>query len=403
MEDIKNNGGRTAGLRDVLSPPEQAHTLLCAVLFLFSCFVLATSDIPNLCAMYMLACAVYYYMLTRSVRGLIIYAIPVLLLFIASPLFPAIPTLMLLPTCFLSLTVGGSCGGFLLTHAKGVRRTLPLAALPVVAWGAVALVTGDPLRGLLVLLPTAVAVVSAVCLVRTVPRTASTLAIAATIAVALAIAALITLAATDALSANAIGNIADALREGIIKVMQEGEATLIAEQGQGLGLSPTAISNAAVLIVNMMPGLLLALCGITAFLIWRTLLQELLAFRSLPRLPLILSGMTISRLCALLFLAFSLLSMIANSSTATLFGTVCQNVALALTPPLALVGFTSLMPGAGARSCLSTVLGFALLFLLFFNVITAITLSAIIGAVQVLIHRPPKNTGNTPPNNDNSQ
>ena len=156
----------------------------------------------------------------------------------------------------------------------------------------------------------------------------------------------------------------------------------------------------ALLILNL---LLLAACGITAFFVWRTLLQELLAFRSLPRLPLVLSGMTVSRLCAVLFLAASLLSMIANSSTATLFGTVCENLALVLTPTLSLIGFTSLLPGSGARSCLSTMLGFALIFLLFYNFVTAVSLSAMLGAVQVLIHRPKGGSNGTPPENDSHQ
>lgn len=402
MEDIKNGEVRAAGLRDVLSPPEQTHSLLCAVLFLLSCFVLAASDVPNLCAMYLLACVVYYYMLTRSVRGLILYAVPVFLLYVLSGMLPAIPTPMLLPACFLCLTVGGGCGGFLLTHAKSVRQWLPLCALPVVAWGAVFLVTGDPLRGLLVLIPTAVAAVSAFCLLKTVPRTASTLTIAATLTVSLGIAALVTLAATHTLSAEGIAALAQSLREGVIGMYTEMEA-LYAERGMTLGLSVTDIGNAAVLFVNVLPGLFLAACGVTAFFVWRTLLQELLAFRSLPRLPLVLSGMTVSRLCALLFLAASLLAMIANTNTATLFGTICQNLSLVLTPPLALIGFTSLLPGAGARSCLSALLGVALLFLLFYNFITAISLSAMIGAVQVLIHRPKGSADGSPPKNDNHQ
>ena len=402
MEDKKNNEVRTAGLRDVLSPPEQTHTLLCAVLFLLSCFALAASDVPNLCAMYMLVCAVYLYILTRSVRGLILYAIPAFLLYTLSDMLPVIPTPMLLPTCFLCLTVGGSCGGFLLTHAKGVRRYLPLAALPVVAWGAVFLVTGDPLRGLLVLIPTAIAVICAFCLLKTVPRTASTLTIATTLTLSLGITALVTLAATDMLSADSIAALAQSLRDGVVSMYTEMEV-LYAEYGMTLGLSVTDIGNSAILFVNVLPGLLLAACGVTAFFVWRTLLQELYAFRSLPRLPLILSGMTVSRLCAILFLATTLLSMIANDSTATLFGTVCQNLAIVLMPPLALVGFTSLLHGAGTRSCLSTLLGFALLFLLFYNFVTALTLSAVIGAVQVLIHRPKGGANGAPPKNDNHQ
>lgn len=400
MEDMKVKEELTPKLRDVLSPPDGARTLLCAVLFLLSCFVLPTSDFADLCGMYILGCAVFYYMLTRSVRGLIVYAVPVFLLYTAAQMLPGLPTPLLLPACLLSLTVGGSCGGFLLAHAKGVRQLLPLAALPIVAWGAVFLVTGDPVRGLLVLLPTAVAIVCAFCLLHLIPRTSATLIVAATVAVACAVAALVTLAVTNALSVGSLDALADGLRGGIVNVLLEAEA-LYTEHGMSLGLSLTDMQNTAILFVNALPGLFLAVCGIAAFLVWRTLMQTLLAFRSLPRLPLIFSGMTVSRLCGLLFLVAALVAAIANTETATLLGTVCLNLALVLAAPLALVGFSSLLPGVGARSCLSTALGFALLFLLFYSFILAIGIAAAIGAVQVLIRRP--RSSGEPPKNDNRQ
>ena len=316
MDNIDQNKEKLAGLRDILTPPDQTHTLLCALLFLLSCFVLPTSDVPNLCTMYVLGCVVFYYMLTRSVRGLIIYAVPVFLLYTAAQLFPWLPTPLLLPACFLSLTVGGSCGAFLLTHAGGVKQLLPLAALPVVAWGAVFLVTGDPLRGLLVLIPTAVAVVSALCLLKLTPRTPATLTLAATLAAALAVGGVITLAAMGTLSTGSLSALADGLRNGVIAMYRE-SVDLYAEYGISLGLSATDINNTAILIVNVLPGAFLAVCGVTAFMIWRTLLQMLLAFRSLPRLPLRLSGFTVSRMCAIVFLAVALLG-VAESNDALL-------------------------------------------------------------------------------------
>ena len=398
MEDIKERSTAPGNLRDMLRAPEGSRTLLYTAMALLSCAVLPLSDNPTVATLYMLLCAVFYYMTVHSVRGLIVYAAPVFLLYMLGSLVPAMGSPLILPAAFLCFVTGCSSGAFLLMHQTGWRQNLTLLWIPAVAYVTVAFVTGDPLRGALVLLPAVPAVLCALCALRLVPRTTATVALAAALALLLGVAGLITLAATGGLSADLAGRLGDLLRGGIVDLFAQ-MRTVYAEAGVLLGLSDADVSNMAILLVNLVPGLFLAICTVTAFLLWRTLLQLLLANGSLPRLPLRLTGLTVSRFAAVIFLTAYLLSIFANSGSTTLFGTVCENLSLVLEPCLALVGFTSLLTGAH-RSCLSTVLGFGLIMFLFYSPFTALSLAAAVGAVRILTAKGRANT-DTPTDNDN--
>ena len=144
-------------------------------------------------------------------------------------------------------------------------------------------------------------------------------------------------------------------------------------------------ANVAALFVNVLPGLFICVCSITAFLIWRILLQLLVGFGTLPRLPLRVAAFTMSPLSAILFILAYFASLISNGSTVTLFGMVCENLSLILEPGLALIGFSVLFAKGAARSCLSRLLGFALIVTFWFQPAMALALAAFVGCFQILV------------------
>ena len=153
---------------------------------------------------------------------------------------------------------------------------------------------------------------------------------------------------------------------------------------ESLGMTDVGISNAAILCANLLPGLLIAACSVMAYLMWRMLLRLLLAWQTLPRIPVRLSALTVSPVCAALFLFCTIAALFANSTAATLFGTVCQNLAVIFAPALALVGFTSLAGRNAERSCLSQLLAAGLVVLLFFRPTTALAVAAFVGTFRIL-------------------
>jgi hypothetical protein len=97
--------------------------------------------------------------------------------------------------------------------------------------------------------------------------------------------------------------------------------------------------------------------------------------------------LTVSPLAAGLFVLAHVASTLANATEPTLFGTVCLNLAILLIPALALVGFTSLLPNGKQRSCLSLLLAFGLIALLWVRPDLTFILSAYIGAFHILTSR----------------
>lgn len=381
--------------QNMLTKPQSTHTLLATVLLFFSALVIPFADLPTVCGIYIVCCAVFYYALSRSFFAMLYYAVPAMLLYALGAVLPGTNDPLMLPTAFLALLVGGGCGAFLLIHFHDPKKHLYFLLLPILAYTAAALITGDPVRGLLTLLPLSLATVAAICVLRYMRRTDASVLIAAVLVATLAVAGLVTLFVMDGFHGNPIVSLSDALRESIVSFLTESR-TLYTEMGMKLPLSDIDITNTAALFVNLLPGLFLCACAITAFLVWRTLLQLLVAFRTLPRLPFRLAAFSMSKTSAVVFLLFYIVALFANSTEATLFGTVCQNVALVLEPGLALIGFASIFSRGGARSCFSYVLVFGLLFVLWTNPATGVALAAFFGAFHILAARllPPQDNSN---------
>lgn len=372
-------------LTDMLTKPENGQAACLGIFCFLSCLILPLSDRPTLSALYVLAAAVFFYLLTHSIRAMLYYALPAFLCYILAHLLPALPDPILLPTAFVALVLGGSCGGFLLIHYHDLKKYPYILAVPVAAYALSALITGDPLRGLLSLLPFALSVVAALCVLLLMKRTDATVLLTVTLAAVLLAAGLLTFAVMG-LKGSPLEFVTETVRSGIVSLFKDMEARY-AEVGMSLGLTEVTVSNTATLLVNLLPAIGIVACAVTAFLLYRLLLQFLIAFRSVPSLPVRLAGFTMSRISAVLFLATYILSLVANYSTTTLFGTICDNVALVLEPGLALVGVTSLLPRGVAHSCLSTCLLMLVLILTFTNPLLGLALAAVIGAMRILLSR----------------
>lgn len=372
-------------LTDMLTKPENGQAACLGIFCFLSCLILPLSDRPTLSALYVLAAAVFFYLLTHSIRAMLYYALPAFLCYILAHLLPALSDPILLPTAFVALVLGGSCGGFLLIHYHDLKKYPYILAVPVAAYALSALITGAPLRGLLSLLPFALSVVAALCVLLLMKRTDATVLLTVTLAAVLLAAGLLTFAIMG-LKGSPLEFVTETVRSGIVSLFKDMEARY-AEVGMSLGLTEVTVSNTATLLVNLLPAIGIVACAVTAFLLYRLLLQFLIAFRSVPSLPVRLAGFTMSRISAVLFLAAYILSLFANYSTTTLFGTVCDNVALVLEPGLALVGVTALLPRGVAHSCLSTCLLMLVLILTFTNPLLGLALAAVIGAMRILLSR----------------
>lgn len=388
MEQNTTQNKQSIRLADMLTKPETGQAVCLAVFCFLSYLILPLTDRPTLATVYLAAVAIFFYLLTHSVRAILCYALPALLLYGAASLLPELPDPILLPAAFTAFVMGGAAGGFLLIHYHDLKKHPYVLAIPVAAYVLSAWITSDPLRGLIALLPFALSIVSALCVLLLFKRTDATLLLAATLAAVLLAAGLLTFAVMG-LGNSPLEFVTTTVRNGIVTLFADMEA-LYAEMGMSLGLTDVAISNTATLLINLLPGIFISTCAITAFLAYRLLLQLLMMLRSLPRLPLRLSGFTVSRMCAIVFLAVLILSLFANYDTVTFFGTVCDNLALVLQPALALVGVTSLLPRGTARSCLSTCILLLIAFLAFSDPMLALELAAVTGAVCILLAKPLK-------------
>ena len=373
--------------REVLSLPERPHAIVAALVFFFACLVLPLSaDVAGAAALFIIVCLVLCYTLVRSVRALLWYLVPLFLLYSVSAMLPAPATPFTLPASFLAIVFGGACGAFLLIHYHDLRKYPYLIALPVAAYLAAALLTGDWVRACLALLPLAMAIVTALCALLYLSHNDSLLAIAGVLAATLAVAGIVTLGVTGNLGTNPLTFMADALRTGVFDLFAEQRA-LYAELGiSELMMTDVDIANIAAMLVNLLPGLFAVACTVTAFLIWRTLMCLLLCFRSVPRLPRRMAAFSMSVASALVFLAALFISLLANGETVTLGGVVAQNVTLVLEPGLALVGFASLFQQP-RRSCFSHLLSIGLIFILLTNPATGLSLAAFLGAFHIVSAR----------------
>ncbi len=375
-----------ASWREMLATPDSAHAALALALTLFSALAFALCDHFFLAALYLLACLLFLYHLTRSLVAMLFYVIPAFLLYGIAPFLPGVTEPLLLPTAFCALIIGGSCGGFLFLHYHNPRKHWYIYTLPLVAYAASSLLASDPWRGLLALLPLLLAAVFAVCLSLCLPHTESVLTGIVTLVLSLTVAGLITAALFGSLNGNSLALLADSMRATVEAFFREA-SVLYAEMGLDLGLTDVYIANVAALFVNISPALFFIAASVVSYLAWRTLLCLLVAFRTLPRLPRRIAAFSVSATGAAIFIVSYIISLFANSESATLFGTIAENLALVLEPALALIGFHALFSGKGARSCMSYILAIGLVFVLVSNPLTGLALAAFFGAFNILAAR----------------
>lgn len=386
MSNERSPKPTNTGWKELLTRPEGSQAAVLAVFFFAACLVLPLANDTQIATVFMLACVLLYYGMNHSLRSLLHYALPALPLILISELFPGVPNAMVLPCVYVALLVGGSTGAFLMAHFHDPKRHLWLLLLPAAAYGAAALLTRSPLRALLALLPLALALAAGLCLLRCTTCKDAVATIATALVALTAVALIVAAARKGALNASLLKALAQSIREHIIQALEH-SGSAYAELGVELAISKADMANIATSVINIAPGLLLALCSISAFLLWRSLLNMLMAFHSLPRLPRRIAGFTMGRISAVVFLAAVLISLIAGATTKA--GAVCENLCLALEPGLGLMGYASLLPRGKQRSCLSTVLLAALIGLLFVDIFSALTLIAAIGAVSLLTaHKP---------------
>ena len=382
MTNEKIPQDRSGGWKELLTRPDQSRTLILGVFFFASCLVLPLANDTRIATVFMVACVLLYYSLNQSLRALLHYAWPVLPLILLSEMIPGVPNLMTLPCVYVALLVGGATGGFLLTHFHDPKGIGILLLLPAAAFGAVALLTHNPMRALLVLLPAVLAAAAGLCLLKCVACKDAVITLAAVLVCSAAVAGLITLAFRGELHTGLLTALADKIRAHIHASVADTVA-LYAEAGITLTVPELEINNLASSLINIAPGLFLALCGVCGFLLWHSLLNMLMSLGSLPRLPRHIAGFGISRTGAAVFLAATVLSLFA-SGTDSVFGAICENLCLAMSPGLALIGCSLLFAKGRQRSCLSTLIAAGLILLLFVDIFSALTLAAVFGAVTVL-------------------
>lgn len=373
--------------REMLAFPNTTHIAVAAAMLFFSAIAIPLSIDPMVALSFLLCCLLFYYSLTRSILSLAIYALPAFLLWSFSSLFEGMPNHFIIPTAFFALMAGGACGAFLFLHCHSLKKHAFVYLLPLLAFGAVLLVSRDPILALLTLLPFALAALLALCLAFCLPHTDSVIAATALLTLLLSVVGIVAMARFGLLEGNLLSAFADLLSNTLSSALAQ-MRELYAQAGMELVLSDIDIANTVAMFINLSPALLVILCTVTAFLTWRTLLGLLIAWRTLPRPPRRLAALSLSAASAALFLLSYLIAMIANSEQATPVGVVAQNLSLVLEPAMALVGFGSLFSKKEAsRSCLSYLLIFGILFLLWTNPGAALALVSFFGAIQILLHR----------------
>lgn len=371
----------SATWRDMLARPERGQVTLTLAFLFASLLIVPLCTVTQAASLYLIATVCFYYILVRSIPAMLGLGIPLLAVYGVTSSFS-------LTAATAALLLGGACGAFLLIHyhdPKNVRHW-GLLLLPALAYGAAALLTRDPVRGLLTLIPLSLSVVFAICVLGYRAHTPSVTGGAAALVGALALAFVVTLAVTGQLSGDPLGTLAARLNSAIIELFLDAR-TQYAELGVELGMTDVEIANTAAMTVNLLPAILLASAAIVSYLAWRALLRMMLAFGTLPRIPMRLAGFTMSAFSAVLFIVTFIAGLIANAEEATLVGAIFQNVSAVLEPGLALIGFVSLFVRSKTRSCLTYVLSFGLAFIVWSNPGVGLALAAFFGAINILMAR----------------
>lgn len=361
----------------LITRPDATKLLAAAVLYLFSSLVIPFTASETLSLIFVLVCACFFYMQTRTAISLVAPALPAIFLF-------SLSGSMMLPAAFFAIVFGGACGAMLLISARDPRRDTVLILLPAAAYLVAFLLRGDAINALLTLLPLPVAIVAALLVRRCTSFTASVAALTATVAAGLLVAGGATLAIFRILDVALLPSFLEALTDGLMELIEQ-NAALYAEAGITLEISALDIRNILAMLTNLSPALFILTAMVTAYFTWRTLSVLLVSFGALPRVPRLLVMPTMSVTAAVLFLVAQLTALIANAETVTPTGAVAQNLALILEPGLALLGIRQLLGRDTQRSCLSFLLLIAIAYLFFNDPAAALAITALVGAVHVLI------------------
>ncbi|MBQ3064368.1 MAG: hypothetical protein IJC99_06180 [Clostridia bacterium] len=377
-----------AAWRSLLARPDGKGLLFSAGIYLLASLAFPFASITALCGLFIAACIVLLLTRTHSFPTLLAPGIPALVLFTFSGSVS-------LPAVFFAIIFGGAAGAILLSSARNVRDVLPMLALPPLSFFAAWLISGNPLIGLLTLIPLPVALVGTFCVRRCKSFCGAIAAIGATLLAVLLAVLLITIAAINPANLDLAAHLPELislLEETVLKAVNE-MAALYPEMAITTVFTPTMIHNMIALMINLSPGIITALTLIVAYFVWRMLCTLLVALGMLPRLPRVFVTPLPSPVSAILFILAFLVSFFAGSAY-TQVGAVAENFTLILTPLFSLIGFGVFFSRQTKRSCLSVLLLIGLAYLLFNNPPLALTLAALYGAIHSLIvtHRGAKNT-----------
>ena len=391
-----------ANWQEMLAPASKPILGVAATLFLFSAIAIPLSHVASVAKLYLMVAAIAYLIVSRSFVSVLALALPGVLLFGAAYFIFPLP--LVLPTVYVAIMIGTVSGAFLLIHNRTAKKSTLFALLAVAAYLIPWLLTNDPLTALTALIPAVVALVLGLCLLWGKPLTTSVILVGATLGALAIVASLLALAVfgfpKDGLAAGLVALVREGIRTYFNNVMALYEDTVTAAGGTSLygsmleitSLSEHALREYAAAIANLLPGMFVALALTAAYGMWRILLRTLRAAKTLSKFPKRFETLTVSAIGAGIFMATYVFYLLAGN---TLFGLVCFNVSIVLTPALALVGFLSLLSPGKARSCLSLLLAFGIVFLLMQNLVLGLSLAAFVGAFHTLLSRfmPPYNKG----------
>lgn len=370
---------RRAEWRQMLKSADPAQIGIAAVLFLASALALVLCTWQTVAGVYLLFAAAFYYMLTHSLGAILAVAVPGMALYGVSVLVPSLPHPFLMPAVYTALVLGGVGGGFLILQCRE-KKYLPLLALPAVAYAVIAVAVG-PLQGLWVLVPVALSLVIGFGMRCCCPQTPVLLMISAVLAGAGVATFLSWYGLCGWPQLNPFAYLGTLMHNGFSNVFDT-ITQVYAQQGIEFAISETDVYNLSALLGNILPGLFLSACGVLSFIIYRVNLRLLTGWGTLTRVPLRIGAMTVSPIAAGLFIVAYLAGSLAGGN---LFGTVCENLLLALQPALILVGITSLLAGNPNRSRVSFFTLIILALLLLNYPTLALTAAAFLGAVRILI------------------
>ena len=379
MNSIKKGSREMAAWRALLTLPEAGRLPELLLLFFVSLLVIPFASVEAIALIYLGLVSVFYYRLTARLSSLLLPALVGFLMY-------SLAGTLLLPAGFFAVTVGGAAGALLFALVAKWQYGVALAALPSLAYLLAFLLSRDPLSALLVLLPVSVAAVGGIAVRRLFTYKSAVLLIAASLGALLLTAGLITFLALGHGGANPLVTLADTLREGIVAATEEMRG-MYAEMELPFPFSTEEVVLLAALVVNLLPAIFVICLLVTAYFAWRALLQMLLSFGVLPRLPLRLALLDVSPYAAVLFMLAYLVSLIAGGGGDVVVGAVASNLALILEPALSLVGGKLLLHPGEERSCLSFVLLIFTAYLLWTNPGVALVLLSFVGAIHILAVR----------------